>query len=77
MKYKVKLSRNELLYYSVFCLLMFMPHILFFVFPSIKQFLLLTEYPGWYIYLVVLFVVSIPIHKVIRKKENKKGDRFL
>ena len=77
MKRKYNLSKIELLYYSIFCVFMFMPHILFLLFPSIKQFMLLTEFPGWYIYLVILFVISIPIHKIIRKKEMDKGNRFI
>jgi len=77
MKIKYNLSKVELLYYSIFCVFMFMPHIFFLLFPSVKQFLLLTEFPSWYIYLAILFIVSIPIHKTIRKKEKAKGNRFI
>ena len=63
----IDLGKNEIIFLSIFAVLMFLPQIIY-VFSKnlfIEKF---TDSPGWFIYLVVLFGVAKVVSNIIEKK---------
>ena len=68
-----KLHKREIIVLTCGVVLMFAPQALALLFPTNILFIGLSDYPGWFVYLIILFIIMQVLARLFEKDKPMGG----